>query len=243
MACRLGSGGEYSHTPRDIRIGDDKWEVELSAKEPASPTIPVVVERKETLTAENAGPNTASWFVPVCRGDQGEFHVLLSLFPPRSNVYTQEDLDWAELVTLDLAKFDSPEGKRELVDVLIRAVREKGFFYVKNFGIGQERVDRQFALGREFYELDLDEKLKYKPAGLGASRTQEHVDTGSRSDRPGRVQRLRPRRPPHVHGDSSFRWPRLTPSPSIDEGSGLRDRVEIYNMPSAFVLSLTWTLV
>jgi isopenicillin N synthase-like dioxygenase len=46
-------------------------------------------------------------------------------------------------------------------------VREKGFFYVKNFGIDQGRVDRQFALGREFYELELDEKLKYKPAGLG----------------------------------------------------------------------------
>jgi isopenicillin N synthase-like dioxygenase len=51
--------------------------------------------------------------------------------------------------------------------VLVRAVREKGFFYVKNFGIDQGRVDRQFALGREFYELELDEKLKYKPAGLG----------------------------------------------------------------------------
>lgn len=36
-----------------------------------------------------------------------------------------------------------------------------GFFYVKNFNISQEEVDRQFALGREFYNLPLEEKLKY----------------------------------------------------------------------------------
>lgn len=36
-----------------------------------------------------------------------------------------------------------------------------GFFYVKNFNIPQEQVDRQFALGREFYALPLEEKLKF----------------------------------------------------------------------------------
>ena len=49
-----------------------------------------------------------------------------------------------------------------------------------NFGITQEEVDRQFALGREFYDLPLEERLKfynaqdlesgnyngYRPAGL-----------------------------------------------------------------------------
>lgn len=39
-----------------------------------------------------------------------------------------------------------------------------GFFYVKNFNISQEEVDRQFALGREFYALPLEEKLKYHNA-------------------------------------------------------------------------------
>ena len=34
-------------------------------------------------------------------------------------------------------------------------------FYIKNFGIEQEEVDRQFALGREFYDLPLEDKLKY----------------------------------------------------------------------------------
>lgn len=48
---------------------------------------------------------------------------------------TKEDLPWAELVTLDLAKFDTPEGKKELAAFLIKALREKGFFYVKNFNM------------------------------------------------------------------------------------------------------------
>ena len=39
---------------------------------------------------------------------------------------------------------------------------------MKNFNISQERVNRQFALGKQFYELPLEEKLKYVPEGLGA---------------------------------------------------------------------------
>jgi isopenicillin N synthase-like dioxygenase len=76
-------------------------------------------------------------------------------------------LNWAELVTVDLSLFGIPEGNKQLADTLIKAVREKGFFYVKNFNISQERVDKQFALGREFYELPLEEKSKYTPQGLG----------------------------------------------------------------------------
>ncbi|KAJ4242707.1 hypothetical protein NW757_011933 [Fusarium falciforme] len=70
-------------------------------------------------------------------------------------------VDWAELATLDLSLFDQPGGKQELVKQLDHAVRNIGFFYVKNFNISQEEVDRQFALGREFYALPLEEKLKY----------------------------------------------------------------------------------
>ena len=32
-----------------------------------------------------------------------------------------------------------------------------------NFGISQEDVDKQFALGQKFYELPLEEKLKFVP--------------------------------------------------------------------------------
>ncbi|KAI5863988.1 Clavaminate synthase-like protein [Durotheca rogersii] len=74
---------------------------------------------------------------------------------------TKADLDWADLVTLDLSLYDQPGGKEELVKQLDHAVRNVGFFYVKNFNIPQEEVDRQFALGREFYALPLEEKLKF----------------------------------------------------------------------------------
>ncbi|KAI9732601.1 MAG: hypothetical protein M1834_003937 [Cirrosporium novae-zelandiae] len=74
---------------------------------------------------------------------------------------TKEDLDWAELVTLDLGLWDKPGGKQELAKKLEHAVHHVGFFYVKNFGLSQEEVDHQFALGREFYSLPLSEKLKF----------------------------------------------------------------------------------
>ncbi|KAH8924696.1 flavonol synthase [Atractiella rhizophila] len=76
---------------------------------------------------------------------------------------TKENLDWADLPTIDLALFATEEGKQELTKILTEAFTKYGFFYVKNFGISQERVDRQFSIGNQFYELPLEEKLKYKP--------------------------------------------------------------------------------
>ncbi|KAF2140987.1 uncharacterized protein K452DRAFT_229479 [Aplosporella prunicola CBS 121167] len=83
------------------------------------------------------------------------------LSPYKQVPETKHDLDWAELVTLDLSEFDRPGGKESLAKQLDHAAQHVGFFYVKNFGISQEEVDRQFALGREFYDLPLEEKLKY----------------------------------------------------------------------------------
>ena len=67
-------------------------------------------------------------------------------------------------MTLDLSLFDKPGGKEKLAEQLTYAAQHVGFFYVINFGISQEEVDRQFALGREFYNLPLDEKMKYHKA-------------------------------------------------------------------------------
>lgn len=53
-----------------------------------------------------------------------------------------------------------------------------GFFYIINFGFTQAEVDRQFSIGKQIFNLPLEEKLKYradlenggyngyKPAGL-----------------------------------------------------------------------------
>lgn len=64
---------------------------------------------------------------------------------------------------IDLSKYGTPEGTAELAQILIEAIRTKGFFYVTNFGIPQDKVDKQFALGNAFYDLPLEEKLKYQP--------------------------------------------------------------------------------
>ncbi|CAG8961286.1 hypothetical protein HYFRA_00013565 [Hymenoscyphus fraxineus] len=93
-----------------------------------------------------------------------------TLSPYKQIPETKEDLDWAELVTLDLSLWDKPGGKEKLAAQLEHASQHVGFFYVTNFGISQEEVDRQFALGREFYKLPLEEKLKFY--------SQEDLDNG-----------------------------------------------------------------
>ncbi|KAL3480960.1 hypothetical protein BJX99DRAFT_272176 [Aspergillus californicus] len=85
---------------------------------------------------------------------------------PKSNHYkhipeTKENLDWADLVTLDFSQYEEAEGKKALVKQLEKAVRTDGFFSVKNFNISQDEIDQQFALAHEFYAMPLAEKLKY----------------------------------------------------------------------------------
>ncbi|KAF2654655.1 gibberellin 2-oxidase [Lophiostoma macrostomum CBS 122681] len=96
---------------------------------------------------------------------------------------TKEELPWAELVTLDLEDYDRPGGKERLAKQLEHAVHHVGFFYVKNYGLTQEQVDRQFTLAKHFFELPTSEKepfeVNYKAAdyngwrrrGTGASST------------------------------------------------------------------------
>ncbi|KAJ7581158.1 Clavaminate synthase-like protein [Mycena floridula] len=93
---------------------------------------------------------------------------------------TKENLEWADLVTLDFDLYKTAEGKKQLANTLIEALRDKGFFYVKNFSISQERVNRQFALGNAFYELPLEEKAKYTPQGLDQGAFNGYVPAGRR---------------------------------------------------------------
>ncbi|KAJ1705349.1 gibberellin 20-oxidase [Aspergillus flavus] len=75
---------------------------------------------------------------------------------------TKHELDWADLVTLDLSQFDIPGGKEKLAAQLKDAVHNIGFFYVTNFGLSPEEIDRQFAIGQELFELPESEKLKHR---------------------------------------------------------------------------------
>ena len=64
------------------------------------------------------------------------------------------------VVTLDLSKYDTESGQRELALELLEAVNQKGFFYLKNFGLSAEQVNRQFGIGSEFYSVPLENRLK-----------------------------------------------------------------------------------
>lgn len=92
---------------------------------------------------------------------------------------TKADLPWAELVTLDLEDYNRPGGKERLAKQLEHAVHHVGFvcyharqvinhaltvsqFYVKNFGLTQEQVDRQFTLAKHFFQLPTSEKEKFE---------------------------------------------------------------------------------
>ncbi|PVH93436.1 putative 1-aminocyclopropane-1-carboxylate oxidase [Periconia macrospinosa] len=77
---------------------------------------------------------------------------------------TSEDLDWADLVTLDLSKFDKAGGKQELVEEFRRAIEEVGFFYVTGHGLSREDIDTQFALAQSTLALSDEEKKLFRAA-------------------------------------------------------------------------------
>ncbi|KIW02548.1 uncharacterized protein PV09_06004 [Verruconis gallopava] len=75
---------------------------------------------------------------------------------------TTADLEWADLITIDLSKFDTPGGKQELAAQLKKAISTIGFFYVINFGLTEDEVDEQFALAKALFDLPDAEKQKYR---------------------------------------------------------------------------------
>ncbi|KAH9904427.1 Clavaminate synthase-like protein [Xylariomycetidae sp. FL2044] len=97
---------------------------------------------------------------------------------------TKYELDWADLVTLDLSQFEQPGGKERLAKQLFDAIQRIGFFYITNFGLSQEQVDRQFAIGKEVFELPTEEKLKYR-ADLENGGYNGYKPRGIREVRPG----------------------------------------------------------
>ncbi|KAI0197598.1 Clavaminate synthase-like protein [Astrocystis sublimbata] len=97
---------------------------------------------------------------------------------------TKYELDWADLVTLDLSQFEQPGGKQRLANQLFEAIQKIGFFYVINFGLTQEQVDEQFAIGKEVFKLSTEEKLKFR-ADLENGGYNGYKPLGLREVRPG----------------------------------------------------------
>lgn len=92
---------------------------------------------------------------------------------------TEAELDWADILTVDLSLFDV--NRTELVRTVAAALERDGFFYVVGHGIDVETVrphkyrsreieladglqlDRQFDLGQLTFDgVDYAEKVKHK---------------------------------------------------------------------------------
>lgn len=75
---------------------------------------------------------------------------------------TKENLDYADIPILDFSLFDDPKGKEKLIAQAKEAVESTGFFYVTNFGLTEQEINYQWALGKEILELPMAEKQKYR---------------------------------------------------------------------------------
>jgi isopenicillin N synthase-like dioxygenase len=79
---------------------------------------------------------------------------------------TQEDLDWARLVTIDVSRFDEPGEKERLAAQLDDTICNVGFWIVTGHGIPDDEVERMLAIGHAFFQLPMEEKVKV-PIDLG----------------------------------------------------------------------------
>ncbi|KAI0341626.1 Clavaminate synthase-like protein [Trametopsis cervina] len=75
---------------------------------------------------------------------------------------TKENLVWANLAIIDLAKASTAEGRAELAPLARDAMRNIGFFYVVNHGLSQAEVDRVFDIADlPFSQTSDSEKQEY----------------------------------------------------------------------------------
>ncbi|KAG6826198.1 hypothetical protein H0H92_000760 [Tricholoma furcatifolium] len=100
---------------------------------------------------------------------------------------TDENLDFADLAIIDLAKYGTPEGNAELVSQVRDAMRTIGFFYVINHGYTPEQTRRMFDIAEIPFSVSDEEKQKYaaniKETGSYQGyklRQYWHIDAGVR---------------------------------------------------------------
>jgi isopenicillin N synthase-like dioxygenase len=75
---------------------------------------------------------------------------------------TKEDLDLADLVTLDLSDIGNPGGKVRLAAQLKDAIQNDSFFYLINLGLSPDEVNEQFQLAEKPFQILEEEKIKCK---------------------------------------------------------------------------------
>ncbi|KAM0544380.1 hypothetical protein ACHAPJ_011839 [Fusarium lateritium] len=124
----------------------------------------------------------------------------------------KEDLDYADLEALDLAKLSSSEGKRQLAEQVVGFINKKGFFYVVGHGFSDEEVQRQYALCQGFFELPLEEKLRYEcDTARGDFRGYKPQSTGELAGR---------------DNDERYNIPKFTPEHKRDHPQLITDHLD-----------------
>lgn len=79
---------------------------------------------------------------------------------------TQLDLDFADLVVIDLARANTPEGRAELVPQLRDGFRTHGFVYAINHGYSQAECDRIFDIADVPFTAVPPEEMKIYTASI-----------------------------------------------------------------------------
>lgn len=73
-----------------------------------------------------------------------------------------------DLVNLDLSKFDTPEGRKELAKDLFEAATGYGFLTLTNHGISNETYQRQMRIANAVMTLSPEEKAPYEGISISS---------------------------------------------------------------------------
>ncbi|POS77387.1 hypothetical protein DHEL01_v204213 [Diaporthe helianthi] len=96
-------------------------------------------------------------------------------------------MSFKSIPVLDLALADDPATKPAFLRDLRAALIEVGFLYIKNVGISDEMFDKVISLGRAFFDIPMEEKLKIEmknaPSFLGYSRLSAEITAGKTDHR------------------------------------------------------------
>ncbi|KAI1370865.1 hypothetical protein F4677DRAFT_450939 [Hypoxylon crocopeplum] len=75
---------------------------------------------------------------------------------------SRENLEYIDLLNLDLSKFDDPESRKELARDFYKAFTEEGFATISGHGISQEIWDQQMDLANAIMTMKPEEKVPYE---------------------------------------------------------------------------------
>ncbi|KAJ3906265.1 hypothetical protein F5879DRAFT_1070996 [Lentinula edodes] len=74
---------------------------------------------------------------------------------------TQEEVEWADILTVDLSLYET--NKPKLIETVQTALQRDGFFYVLGHGIDVEELNRQFDIGQvAFDQVPREEKEEHR---------------------------------------------------------------------------------